>query len=117
MADRVTAAPGSRNWGPLAIATRMHAEARRALTLPPGAFRPIPRVHSAVVQLQFRAPPVQTADPALFDHLVRALFTQRRKTALNALRPHCHGAQHPARPRDIRQGGASTRSSGRSSST
>ena len=92
VADRVTAPPGSRDWGPLAIATRMHAEARRVLTLPPGAFRPMPRVQSAVVQLRFRAAPVQTADPALFDRLVRALFTQRRKTALNALRPHA--AQH-----------------------
>ena len=96
VADRVTAAPGSRNWGPLAIATRMHAEARRTLSLPPGAFRPMPRVQSAVVQLQFRAPPVQTADPALFDRFVRALFTQRRKTALNALRPHA--MQHSTLP-------------------
>lgn len=96
VAERVTATPGSRDWGPLAIATRMHAEARRALTLPPGAFRPIPRVQSAVVQLQFRAPPVQTADPVLFDRLVRALFTRRRKTALNALRPHA--TQHSTLP-------------------
>ena len=88
VADRVTAAPCSRDWGPLAIAARMHAEPRRVLTLPPGAFRPMPQVQSAVVQLQFRAPPVQPADPALFDRLVRALFTRRRKTALNALRPH-----------------------------
>ena len=88
VADRVTAAPGTRDWGPLAIATRMHAEARRTLTLPPGAFRPMPRVQSAVVQLEFRAPPVRPADPAVFDRLVRALFTRRRKTALNALRLH-----------------------------
>ena len=96
MADRVTAAPGSRDWGPLAIATCMHAVARRKLTLPPGAFRPIPQVQSAIVQLQFRAPPVQPADPALFDRLVRALFTRRRKTALNALRPHA--LQHSTLP-------------------
>ena len=96
VADRVTAAPGSRDWGPLAIAARMHADARRALTLPPGAFRPMPRVQSAVVQLRFRAAPVQTADPALFDRLVRALFTRRRKTALNALRPHA--LQHSTLP-------------------
>ena len=88
VAERITAAPGSRDWGPLAIATRMRAEARCALTLPPGAFRPMPRVRSAVVQLQFRAPPVRPADPALFDHMVRAMFTRRRKTSLNALRPY-----------------------------
>ncbi len=87
VADRVAAAPGSRDWGPLAIATRMHAAARCVLALPPGAFRPMPRVRSAVVQLRFCPPPVQPTDPALFDTLVRAIFTQRRKTALNALRP------------------------------
>lgn len=88
VAERVTAAPGSRGWGPLAVATRLHAEPRRVLTLPPGAFRPMPRVQSAVVHLRFRAPEVRPADPAAFDLLVRAMFTQRRKTALNALRPH-----------------------------
>ena len=87
VADRMTAAPGTRDWGPLAIATRMHSSARRVLALPPGAFRPMPRVQSAAVHLQFRAPPVRPADPVLFDALVRAIFTRRRKTALNALRP------------------------------
>ena len=87
VADRVAGAPGTRDWGPLAIATRMHATARCVLVLPPGAFRPMPRVQSAVIQLQFCAPPVQPTDPALFDTLVRSIFTQRRKTALNALRP------------------------------
>lgn len=87
VAERVAAAPGTRDWGPLAIATRMHARARRVLALPPGAFRPRPRVQSAVVHLQFCAPPVQPTDRALFDALVRAIFTRRRKTGLNALRP------------------------------
>ena len=75
----------------------MHAEARCVLKLPPGAFRPaIPRVQSAVVRLTFRVPPVQPADPALFDSLVRALFTRRRKTALNALRPYA--TEHSSLP-------------------
>ena len=65
----------------------MHAAARCVLALPPGTFRPMPRVQSAVVQLRFCAPPVRPTDRALFDTLVRAIFTQRRKTALNALRP------------------------------
>ena len=86
VADRVTADPGSRDWGPLAIATRLHAAPRRLLTLPPGAFRPMPRVRSAVVHLRLRPAPVRLRDPDLFDALVRALFSRRRKTALNALR-------------------------------
>ena len=96
VAERVVAAPGSPDWGPLAVATRMHAVAERLLLLPPGAFRPPPRVRSAVVQLRFCAPPLQPQDAALFDALVRALFTQRRKTALNALRPFA--AQHSELP-------------------
>ena len=87
VADRVTAAPGSRNWGPLAVTTQLHADAQRLLTLPPGAFRPAPKVRSAVVRLRFRPATVHISDPPLFDLLIRTLFTQRRKTALNALRP------------------------------
>ena len=87
VADRVVAAPCSRAYGPMAILTRLAADARRVITLPPGAFRPPPRVRSAVVTLGFRAPPVSIADPALFERLVRSLFTRRRKTLLNALGP------------------------------
>jgi 16S rRNA A1518/A1519 N6-dimethyltransferase RsmA/KsgA/DIM1 with predicted DNA glycosylase/AP lyase activity len=47
----------------------------------------MPKVTSAVVVLRFRPPPVSIREPALFDQMVRIMFTQRRKTALNALRP------------------------------
>lgn len=87
VADRVTSEPGTRDWGPLGVATRLHAEASRALTLPPGAFRPMPKVTSAVVILRFRPSPISIQNRALFDQMVRVMFTQRRKTALNALRP------------------------------
>ena len=87
VADRVVATPCSRAYGPLAILTRLAADAERVLTLPPGAFRPPPRVRSAVVRLTFRPPPVSIADPVLFERMVRNLFTRRRKTVLNALGP------------------------------
>ncbi len=87
VADRMTSTPGTRDWGPLGVATCLHAEASRALTLPAGAFRPMPKVTSAVVAMRFRPPPVSIQEPALFDQMVRIMFTQRRKTALNALRP------------------------------
>ena len=87
VADRVVALPCTRAYGPLAILTRLAADAQRVLTLPPGAFRPPPRVRSAVVMLDFRPPPVTIADPALFERMVRSLFTRRRKTLLNALGP------------------------------
>ena len=87
VADRVVGRPGSRDYGPLAILTRAAARAERVLALPPGAFRPPPRVRSAVVSLRFRPSPAPVADRALFERLVRTLFTQRRKTVLNALAP------------------------------
>ncbi len=100
VADRVVAAPCSRAYGPMAILTRLAADARRVVTLPPGAFRPPPRVRSAVVTLGFRAPPVSIADPALFERLVRSLFTHRRKTLLNALGPLA-GTVSPLPPREL----------------
>jgi 16S rRNA (adenine1518-N6/adenine1519-N6)-dimethyltransferase len=86
VAERVVARPGTGDYGPLSIRVQLYADARRLLSLPPGAFRPAPRVHSAVVGLRFRAPSVALKDPAVFDSLVRAVFTQRRKTLSNALR-------------------------------
>jgi 16S rRNA (adenine1518-N6/adenine1519-N6)-dimethyltransferase len=87
VADRVVGRPGSRDYGPLAILTGTAARAERVLTLPPGAFRPPPRVRSAVVALRFRPSPAPVADRGLFERLVRTLFSQRRKTVLNALDP------------------------------
>lgn len=100
VADRVVGRPGSRDWGPLAILTRAAARAERVLNLPPGAFRPPPRVRSAVVTLRFRPSPVPVADRRLFERLVRALFSQRRKTLLNALRPLARDLS-PRPPREL----------------
>jgi 16S rRNA (adenine1518-N6/adenine1519-N6)-dimethyltransferase len=85
--DRVVAGPDTRDYGTLSVFCQLHADVRRVLSLPPGAFRPAPRVHSGVVQLRFRAPEVDVGDPDVFVRLVRAIFTQRRKTLTNALRP------------------------------
>lgn len=87
VADRLTARVGTGDYGVLAILTAMHADVRRVLALPPGAFRPAPRVRSAVVRLSFRPPTVAIADHAAFVRMVRSMFTQRRKTLLNALKP------------------------------
>jgi 16S rRNA (adenine1518-N6/adenine1519-N6)-dimethyltransferase len=87
VADRVVAEPGGGDYGPLAIMLGLHADRTRLLALPPGAFRPPPKVHSAVVRLAFRPPTVAVADEALFERMVRTLFQQRRKTVANALQP------------------------------
>ena len=87
VAERLEARPGTKAYGVLAILVQLHADVRRLLTLPAGAFRPAPKVESAVVRLGFRPPAVAVADETQFEQIVRSMFTQRRKTLANALRP------------------------------
>jgi 16S rRNA (adenine1518-N6/adenine1519-N6)-dimethyltransferase len=87
VADRVVASPGSGDYGPLAIQVALVADVERLLSLPPGAFRPPPKVRSAVVRLRFRPAPVDVGTPEVFERIVRGLFLQRRKTLANALKP------------------------------
>jgi 16S rRNA (adenine1518-N6/adenine1519-N6)-dimethyltransferase len=87
VADRILAAAGAEGYGTLAVQVGLLADVDRLLTLPPGAFRPPPRVTSAVVRLRFRAPAADVGDPAAFERVVRGVFLQRRKTLLNALKP------------------------------
>jgi len=91
VADRIAAKAGSREFGPLAIFTQLDAEVTRLLALPPGAFRPVPKVRSAVVRLRFRPQEVAIPDPELFSTMVRRLFMGRRKTVLNAVRSYAAG--------------------------
>ena len=87
VAKRVAAEPGTRDWGALGVSVRLHAEPKEVLTIPRGAFRPMPEVQSSLVSLRFCRPPVDITDTAMFTRLVRTLFNQRRKTAINALAP------------------------------
>lgn len=91
VAGRIVARPGTKDYGVLSILLQLHADVRRVLTLPPGAFRPAPKVHSAVVRLVFRPPAVEVGDEAAFTAMVRSMFTQRRKTLANALEPYAEG--------------------------
>ena len=87
VADRLVAKPETGEYGVLTVLTAVHADVSRVLNLPPGAFRPPPKVHSAVVRLTFRPPTVEIADHDVFVKMVRTMFTQRRKTVANALKP------------------------------
>ena len=87
VADRIGAKPGRKEYGALAIQVALTADVEHLLTLPPGAFRPPPKVTSAVVRLRFRPPRVDVGDRRVFERLVRGIFLQRRKTLANALRP------------------------------
>ena len=87
VADRLLAAPGGADYGAMSIQVQLLAEVERVLSLPPGAFRPPPKVHSSVVRLRFRPPLVEVGTRAVFERVVRGLFLQRRKTLANALKP------------------------------
>jgi 16S rRNA (adenine1518-N6/adenine1519-N6)-dimethyltransferase len=87
VAERIEASPGTKDYGVLSISVQLHADVSRLLSLPPGAFRPAPKVHSSVLRLTFRPPAVDVPNAALFEQMVRSMFTQRRKTLANALRP------------------------------
>ncbi|MBM2577483.1 16S rRNA (adenine(1518)-N(6)/adenine(1519)-N(6))-dimethyltransferase RsmA [Jannaschia sp. Os4] len=87
VAERIVAEPGTRHYGRLAVLAAWRTEARIALTLPPEAFSPPPKVHSAVVHLAARAEPRHPADPAWLSRVVAAGFGQRRKMLRASLKP------------------------------
>jgi 16S rRNA (adenine1518-N6/adenine1519-N6)-dimethyltransferase len=95
-ADRLTAAVGTKDYGVLTIFTAMAADARLLFALPPGAFRPMPRVRSALIHLRFRPAPVSVASFDTFERVVRSIFTQRRKTLGNAARTVAEAHQRHA---------------------
>ncbi|MEL7299476.1 MAG: 16S rRNA (adenine(1518)-N(6)/adenine(1519)-N(6))-dimethyltransferase RsmA [Pseudomonadota bacterium] len=79
VAERIVAAPGSKAYGRLAILAQWRADARISMTLPPEAFQPAPKVHSAVVHLVARDAPRFPAEPATLSRLTAKAFGQRRK--------------------------------------
>ena len=84
--DRIVAAPGSKTYGRLSVMVQSRCRCERLLTIGPGAFRPAPKVDSALVRLVPRHPPQPPIDdPALHAHIVATAFAKRRKTLRNAL--------------------------------
>ncbi len=83
---RMTAAPGTADYGRLTVMLQARFAIARLFTVPPGAFRPPPKVESAVARLvPLRAARPRIGDEALFARIVAAAFGQRRKTLRNAL--------------------------------
>ena len=89
VAARMLAAPGSRTYGALSVGVGVHAEASRICKVPRTAFRPVPRVDSAVVRLTPRSPPRLGAEEAdRVRVLTRAAFSWRRKQLGTILSRH-----------------------------
>jgi 16S rRNA (adenine1518-N6/adenine1519-N6)-dimethyltransferase len=87
VADRLAAVPETKDWGVLSACQQLRARIQVVASLPPGAFRPAPKVHSAVVRVTYHAPRPELRSPETFDALVRSIFTLRRKMLSNALGP------------------------------
>ena len=84
--DRMAAEPGSKVYGRLSVMLQAYCRVVPLFKVPPGAFRPPPKVDSAVVRMVPRAPEeIAVRDGRRFSHVVRAAFGQRRKTLRNAL--------------------------------
>ena len=84
--DRMAAGPGSKVYGRLSVMLQAYCRVVPLFKVPPGAFRPPPKVDSAVVRMVPRAPSeIGVSDAKRFAHVVRAAFGQRRKTLRNAL--------------------------------
>ncbi len=88
--DRMAAAPGSKVYGRLSVMLQAYCTVTSLFKVPPGAFRPPPKVDSAVVRLVPKpADRIGIDDPKRFAEVVRAAFGQRRKTLRNALGGVC----------------------------
>jgi 16S rRNA (adenine1518-N6/adenine1519-N6)-dimethyltransferase len=86
VADRLAARPGTKAYGALSVGVQAVCAVERLFTVPPGAFRPPPRVHSALVRLTPLAHPlVSEGEVAALRRFVTACFTRRRKQLRNAV--------------------------------
>jgi 16S rRNA (adenine1518-N6/adenine1519-N6)-dimethyltransferase len=85
VAERLTARPGTRDYGSLTVLVQSYAEATILGRVRPGSFRPPPKVESAFVGLRLHAPPLPESQMSAFLARVREAFGQKRKTLRNAL--------------------------------
>jgi 16S rRNA (adenine1518-N6/adenine1519-N6)-dimethyltransferase len=87
VADRLTAQPGGKTYGPLAIWSQLNYEVKRVKKVSPNCFMPAPKVWSAVVRFEKRETPLaEVKDYERFKRLVKTTFTQRRKQIGSNLR-------------------------------
>ena len=106
---RIAAVPGSKSYGRLSIMAQYYCQAESLFHVPPGAFNPPPKVHSAIIRLTPHShPSVEVTDLKQFENVVRQAFSQRRKTLRNTLKKLISAEQiieldvdHTLRPEQI----------------
>ncbi len=86
VAERLSAAPGSSDYGAITAVLGYYGSVRKLFKVSAGCFMPAPKVDSAVVRLDlFDKVPFDVKDEKLFRNIIKAAFEMRRKTLLNAL--------------------------------
>ena len=86
VAERIIAKPGSKNYGRLSILAQWRSKAKITMRLPPEAFTPIPKVHSAVVRIERLEKPIHKANSKTLISIVASAFNQRRKMIRSSLK-------------------------------
>jgi 16S rRNA (adenine1518-N6/adenine1519-N6)-dimethyltransferase len=87
VAERIAAPPGGKEYGYLSVLVQFYTVPRMEFKVPPGAFTPSPEVDSVVTTLTLRGhPAVMVRDEAFFIRVIKAAFSQRRKTLRNSLK-------------------------------
>jgi 16S rRNA (adenine1518-N6/adenine1519-N6)-dimethyltransferase len=85
--ERIASGPGGREYGYLSAHVQYHCFATKLFEVPPSAFKPPPKVQSAIIKLVVRdKPAVDVSDESRFLAVIRASFAQRRKTIQNNLK-------------------------------
>ena len=87
VAERIVARPGGKDYGVLTIMVQYYAEPTLEFIVPKEAFRPVPKVDSAVIHCRvLERPSVQVEDESLFFRIIRTAFSQRRKMLSNSMK-------------------------------
>lgn len=86
VARRITASPGSKEYGILSVFSHFYGTPKLLFTVSPNCFYPKPKVTSAVIRINFKPPTATDLDTGLFHQVVKSVFGKRRKTLRNGLR-------------------------------
>jgi len=88
VAERIVAKPGGKEYGVLSLMIQYYGNPKLEFIVPRGAFRPVPKVDSAVIHVAIsQMPAVSVKDEKLFFRVIKTAFSQRRKMLLNSLKP------------------------------
>jgi 16S rRNA (adenine1518-N6/adenine1519-N6)-dimethyltransferase len=103
VADRILAGPGRKDYGPLSVGVQHYARVEPGFVLPPGAFKPPPKVQSRMIRLEWRP---DVADNPAFIRFVRHAFASRRKKLVNNLAAIVPGSSREHRAQMLERAGA-----------